>query len=59
MLFMQSYTKEWLEELCKDSYSYAEVLTKAGRKQGGGAQATLKKKIELLINFKIKTFLVI
>ena len=33
---MQSYTKEWLEELCKDSYSYAEVLTKAGRKQGGG-----------------------
>lgn len=44
---MQSYTKEWLEELCKDSYSYAEVLTKAGRKQGGGTQATLKKKIEL------------
>lgn len=47
---MQPYTKEWLEELCKDSYSYAEVLKKAGRKQGGGTQATLKKKIE---EFKI------
>lgn len=43
---MQKYTKEWLTELCKDSYSYAEVLKKAGRKQGGGAQATLKKKIQ-------------
>lgn len=42
---MRKYTKEWLEELCKDSYSYAEVLTKAGRKNGGGSQATLKKKI--------------
>lgn len=43
---MQAYTKEWLSELCKDSYSYAEVLRKAGRKQGGGTQATLRKKIE-------------
>ena len=43
---LQKYTKEWLEELCKNSYSYAEVLQKAGRKQGGGAQETLKKKIE-------------
>lgn len=43
---MQKYTKEWLEELCAESYSYAEVLRKAGRKQGGGAQATLRKKIE-------------
>ena len=43
---MRSYTKEWLSELCQDSYSYAEVLKKAGRKQGGGTQATLKKKIE-------------
>ena len=43
---MKPYTKEWLEELCQDSYSYAEVLKKAGRKQGGGAQATLRKKIE-------------
>lgn len=43
---MQKYTKEWLSDLCKDSYSYAEVLVKAGRKIGGGSQATLKKKIE-------------
>ena len=42
---LQKYTKEWLEELCKDSYSYAEVLRKAGRKPGGGSQATLVKKI--------------
>lgn len=42
---MRQYTKEWLEELCQDSYSYAEVLRKAGRKQGGGTQATLRKKI--------------
>ena len=42
---MRQYTKEWLQELCENSYSYAEVLTKAGRKQGGGTQATLKKKI--------------
>ncbi len=43
---MKAYTKEWLKELCADSYSYAEVLRKAGRKQGGGTQATLRKKIE-------------
>ena len=43
---MRQYSKDWLEELCKDSYSYAEVLRKAGRKQGGGTQATLRKKIE-------------
>ena len=23
---MQQYTKDWLEELCKDSYSYAAAL---------------------------------
>lgn len=44
---LKKYSKEWLEELCKDSFSYAEVLRKAGRKQGGGAQKTLKQKIEL------------
>lgn len=43
---LKKYTKEWLEELCKNSYSYAEVLRKAGRKQGGGTQAALKKKIQ-------------
>ena len=43
---LQSYTKEWLTELCATSNSLAEVLRKAGRKQGGGAQATLNKKIK-------------
>lgn len=43
---LKKYTKEWLEELCTDSYSLAEVLKKAGRAQGGGSQATLRKKIE-------------
>jgi len=42
---LQKYTKEWLEELCAESYSLAEVLKKAGRKPGGGNQETLKKKI--------------
>ena len=42
---LRKYDKKWLEELCKDSYSLAEVLRKAGRKQGGGNQETLKKKI--------------
>ena len=43
---LRPYTKEWLEELCAESYSYAEVLSKAGRKKGGGSQQSLKKKIE-------------
>lgn len=43
---MRQYTKEWLQELCQDSYSYAEVLTKAGRKLGGGSQETLRNKIK-------------
>lgn len=43
---LRKYDKEWLEELCSDSLSLAEVLRKAGRKQGGGSQETLKKKIE-------------
>lgn len=42
---LRKYTKEWLEELCAESYSYAEVLRKAGRAQAGGSQETLKKKI--------------
>ena len=42
---MREYTKEWLEELCQTSYSYSEVLRKAGRKPGGGSNETLKKKI--------------
>ena len=43
---LQKYTKEWLQELCEESYSYAEVLKKAGRKYGGGTLTTLKNKIE-------------
>ena len=43
---LKKYTKEWLEELCSESYSYAEVLRKAGRAQSGGSQSILKKKIE-------------
>ena len=43
---LRPYTKEWLEELCAESYSYAEVLSKEERKKGGGNQQTLKKKIE-------------
>lgn len=43
---LKRYTKEWLEKLCSESYSYAEVLRKAGRAQAGGSQNTLKKKIK-------------
>ena len=41
------YTTEEIQAFCNDSFSYAEVLRKAGRKQGGGAQKTLREKIEL------------
>ena len=44
---MQKYTKEWLSSLCQNSYSYAEVLAKAGRKKtGGGSFQSLKKAID-------------
>ena len=46
VFIVRKYTKEWLEELCANSYSYAEVLKKAGRKQAGGSQNNLKKKNE-------------
>lgn len=52
---MQPYTKEWLSELCATSYSYSEVLRKAGRKPGGGTNETLKKKI-LEFNIDISHF---
>lgn len=42
---MRPYDKEWLTELCSNSFSYSEVLRKAGRKPGGGSNETLKKKI--------------
>lgn len=41
---MRPYTKEWLQEICSNSYSYAEVLRKAGRSSGSAIQ-TFKKKI--------------
>ena len=56
---LKKYTKEWLEELCAESYSYAEVLRKAGRAQAGGSQDTLKKKIaqeETKILYKHKNY---
>lgn len=43
---LRKYDKQWLQELCNDSHSFAEVLEKAGRKQGGGAQKTLRDKIK-------------
>lgn len=45
MKHYKKYTKELLENLCKDSYSLYEVLLKSGRSGGGGYQ-TLKKKIK-------------
>lgn len=43
---LRKYTKEWLEELVVDAYSYAEVLRRAGRKQAGGNQSHLKGLLE-------------
>ena len=43
---LKKYTKEWLAQLCKDSYSYAEVLRKAGRQRSGGNQQILKREIQ-------------
>ena len=44
---LRKYDKEWLTELCQESYSYAEVLKKAGRSPySGGSVQTLKNKIE-------------
>lgn len=44
---LKPYTKEWLEELCKTSYNYDEVLQKAGRSpRSGGNREILKNKIK-------------
>lgn len=43
----QAYTKEQLLELCKNSFSYNEVLTKTGRTKGGNNREILKKYIDL------------
>lgn len=39
------YTKELLEPICAESYSYADVIRKLGKKPGGGTQAGIKAKI--------------
>ena len=44
---MQEYTKDFLENVCKNSFSYAEVLRKSGRKPTGGNYEILKNKIIL------------
>lgn len=43
---LKPYTKEYLEKLCKNSFSYAEVLRKSGRVPCGGNYNSLKHKIE-------------
>lgn len=41
------YEKQNLEKICKESFSYNEVLIKAGKSKGGSNIAILKKYIEL------------
>lgn len=48
----KTYTKEWLETLCKESCSYREVLIKSGRVISGGNQTHLTKRIK---EFEIDT----
>ena len=43
---MTKYDKQWLEETCKECYSYAEVLRRKGIKPSGGNYEILKKKIK-------------
>lgn len=43
---MIKYDKQWLENTCKECYSYAEVLKRKGVKPCGGNYETLKKKIK-------------
>lgn len=45
-MHLREYDKEQLEQLCQDSYSYAEVLRKMGYKPGGNQQHRLKLKIK-------------
>lgn len=52
---LKDYNKEMLNELCKNSYSYAEVLRKAGCKYNGGNLNTLKRGIEVF-NIDISHF---
>ena len=40
------YTKELLEQVCGDSFSYRQCLNKLGLKEAGGNYACIKKKIK-------------
>lgn len=40
------YTKELLEPIVKSSFSYAEVISRLGKKQAGGTQAHIIKTIK-------------
>jgi 5-methylcytosine-specific restriction endonuclease McrA len=42
---LRKYTKEWLEEVCKESFSLSEMVQKLGRKVAGGNISHLKKKL--------------
>lgn len=42
----QEYTKEYLSELCKQSYSYSEVARKSGRVPAGSNIGLIKRKIK-------------
>jgi hypothetical protein len=39
------YTKELLEKVCSDSFSYRQCLNKLGLKEAGGNYACIKKRI--------------
>lgn len=40
------YTKELIESVCRESYSYRQCLSKLGLKEAGGNYACIKKKIQ-------------
>jgi 5-methylcytosine-specific restriction endonuclease McrA len=42
---MRKYTKELLENACKNSLSYAGVIRYLGMKQAGGTQCHIKKRV--------------
>ena len=46
IIIWDELTKEELKKICGESFSYAEVLRKLNKAQGGGTQFRLKKKIK-------------
>lgn len=46
MLLMIGYTKDWLEQVCPECHSYAEVIRKRGLIPSGGNYEILKNKIK-------------